>query len=319
MSDVEADLVIGLRSLANVEDGSQSFSITRDGVRIDVEYVGGSSSRLTLSADYDAAARRTTPGEAPYRKSARDRRLRGIRPMAITLREESVGDRSAKDEGLSREHQTGDQRFDEGVYVDSPTIDADLLNGVLGERVRDAARDLLFLGFEPIVIDDAGGNVTAQTSRFMKLANVDGAPERVIASFAALLSGLPPVARADGEHPRRSGAPKVLAILGGVALLTGAPITVFGVAGAYDCTESSSDGEGTSLKDGCGAPAALALVAGVVVGLVAMAIARAVARPRVAGHSDSHTRLTYVSVAAFTWTALVALFIAALLGYSSRV
>lgn len=239
--------------------------------------------------------------------------------MAITLREEAVGDRSAKDEGLSREHQTGDAAFDEAVYVDSPTTDADLLNGVLGERVRDAARDLIFLGFEPIVIDDAGGNVTARTSRFMKLANTSGAPERVIDGFAALLSGLPPVARTDGKHPERSGAPKALAILGGVALLAGAPIAVFGVAGAYDCTESASDGEGSSLKDGCGGPAALALVAGVVGGFVAMAIARAVARPRVAGHSDSHTQLTYVSVAAFTWTALVALFVAALLGYSSRV
>ena len=319
MSDVEADLVIGLRKLARVDSGDD-FSLEREGMRIAVSYSGGSSSSLTLTARYDAVARAeagTGTREASYRKSARGGVVRGIRPMSITLREEEPADRQAKDDGLSREHQTGDAAFDRRVYIDSPTVDAELLQAVLSESVRGGARELVDLGFEPIEIDDAAGNVTARTGRFGKLAGIDDAPERVIGAFAKLLSGLPPVSATGGEHPQRSGAPLALAILGGIALVVGTPIGCFGVAGAYDCTESSEDG--SSIKAGCGGPIGFAVVAAVVVGFAVMFGARALARPRIAGRSDSHTQMSYVSVAAFTWSALAAFLIAAVLGFAARV
>lgn len=322
MSDVEADLVIGLRKLAKVDSGDD-FSIDRDGMRIAVSYSGGSSSSLLLTARYDAVARAetTTTGtrEAAYRKSARGGVIRGIRPMSITLREEESADRQAKEEGLSREHQTGDRSFDDRVYIDSPTIDAELLQAVLSEPVRGAVRELVELGFEPIVIDDDRGDVTARTGRFGKLAGVDDAPGRVIGAFAKMLSELPPVSATGAEHPTRSGAPIALAILGGLALMIAGPLGLFGIAGAYDCTEGTGDGEGETFKDGCGHQALLAIGAALVTGFVVMTIVRALARPRVAGRSDSHKQLFYVTAAAFAWSALVALVITALLGYASKV
>jgi hypothetical protein len=306
MSDVEADLVIGLRKLAKVSSDSQNFRFTFDGVEMCVDYVSGSSSRLTVDARYDAVAR------GP-------RVLRGIRPMSIKLRAEDSSDRAAKAEGISREHQTGDASFDEAIYIDSPTIDAALLDGVLSESVRNAAIDLVRLGFESIVIDDEGGHVTALVSAFGKMRGVTDAPGQVARAFAALLSNLPPVAAAHGEHPRRSSAPKVLAGLGGIALIVLMPLGMFGIAGSYDCTEPSSDGDGVSLKDGCGSPALLALVAALIAGFIVMMIVRALAKPGVSGRSDSHKQLLYVSIAAFTWSAFAAFVVTAFLAYSSRV
>jgi hypothetical protein len=314
MSDVEADLVIGLRKIAGVEEGSD-FSIERDGVRIAVSYSGGSSSYLTLATSYDAVAR-AQPAEAGYRKTAQRGILRAIRPMAITLRDEDASDRQAKNEGLSREHQTGDLAFDEDVYVDSPTTDGAILDAVLSEDARRGALALFKLGFERVVLDDEVGNVYARISAFGKLREIEDAPAKVVDAFARLLSALPAITRAEGEHPTRSGAPKALAICGAVAFVTGAPITIFGVAGAYDCTESSSDGDGVTLKDGCGAPAGLALLAAIAAGFLVMFVVRTSARPHVAGHSDSHRQLSYVSVAAFTWGALATVIAAAVLGYS---
>jgi len=318
MSDVEADLLIGLRALAKIPDGRQSFTFQHDAMRIEVDYVGGSSSRLTLTSRYDLVAWKPVPKAAAYRKSATDGTLHGIRPMLVTLREESADDREAKAGGLSREHQTGDEEFDRAIYIDSPTTSAELLGGVLSEGVRAAVLELFALGFEPIVIDDAQGDVTATVSRFGKLA-VEQAAERVIEAFTKMLSNLPPVAPVAGEHPKRSVAPKVLAIMGAISLVVGAPLVIFGVASAYDCTEGSADGEGTSLKDGCGGPALVALLGSLVAGFLVMLVIRRAARSRVAGHSDSHKRLSYVAIAAFMWSALVTLIIAVLLGYSSRV
>ena len=133
-----------------------------------------------------------------------------------------------------------------------------------------------------------------------------------------MLVHLPPVARAVGEHPKRSGAPKALAITGAISFVVGAPLVIFGVAGAHDCTEGSGDGEGETLKDGCGAPAGVALIAAVCAGFLVMFVLRASFRSRVAGHSDSHKQLSYVSIAAFAWSALATLLIAVLIGYSSR-
>ena len=324
MSDPEADLVIGLRELAKIDGNEQSFALDRDGMRISVDYVGGSSSRLSLGARYDLVARAeaTTTGarEAGYRKSARGGVLRGIRPMSITLREEAMDDRDAKAEGISREHQTGDASFDDLIYIDSPTTDPDLLHAVLCEQVRAAARELFGLGFEHIVIDDGNGHVQARISRFGRLADfIDEAPERVIAAFAKLLSGLPPVSASGAEHPKRSAAPIALAITGGIAMMVGSPLALFGIAGVYDCTEPSSDGEGTSLKDGCGGPAGLAFCVALVMGVIAMIAVRALARPRVSGRSDSHRQLSYIGIAALGWAAFSAFFVTALLAYASRV
>jgi len=318
MSDVDADLMIGLRALAHVDEKADQFSFERDGVRVAVDYVGGSSSRLTLTSAYDGA-RGPIPAASAYRKNAQGRVLRGVRPMLVTLREEEAEDKAAKADGLSREHQTRDEAFDRAVYVDSPTTDPELLDAVLCEAVRAGALELVQLGFEPIVIDDASSNVVARLDRFRPSLAAEGAAERVIAAFTKMIANLPPVERAVGQHAPRSSAPKVLAILGAISFLAGAPIGLFTIADAYSCTQGNADGDGATLKDGCGLPALMAVLAGLACGVVGMIIARSLARSRVAGRSDSQAQLRYVGIAAFAWTALAAFVTAAVLAYSAKV
>ena len=173
MSDVEADLLIALRKLAKADATAHDFTLAYDSLEILVDYVGGSSSRLTLSARYDAVAR-TSNGL-----------VRAIRPMSITLRAEDASDREAKAEGISREHQTGDATFDDAIYVDSPTADAAILDAVLSERVKSAAMELVALGFESIVIDGDDRRVTALVSAFGKMRDVTDAPGRVTRAISA--------------------------------------------------------------------------------------------------------------------------------------
>jgi hypothetical protein len=60
VADVEADLLIALRAIAGVQSGGD-FRIRDGDVSFDVDYVGGSSSRLTLEA---ASSRARSPGHA---------------------------------------------------------------------------------------------------------------------------------------------------------------------------------------------------------------------------------------------------------------
>lgn len=295
--------MIELRELARAPEDATTFDLACEGVTFRVVYSGGSSSSLTLSASYDAVAKAGVAEggrEAHYRVSAKGGVLAAIRPMSIKLRRESSTDRAAKSEGINREHQTGDAAFDEDVYVDSPTIDATVLQTVLSERVRAGAMELLSLAFDSISIDDGDGRVTAVLSAFMKLRDVPARASRVAHAFASLLSGLPPVRHSGGAHPPRSALPKVMAVLGFV-LLIASPALLFVIAGAHDCTQPASDGDGQSLKDGCGGPAQAAFVVAAVVGSIAAIVARAIARPRLAGHSDSRARILMVVAAAFTW------------------
>jgi hypothetical protein len=318
--DVEADLLIALRRIAGVAAGSD-FTIRDGDVSFRVEYVGGSSSHLTLRAPYDAVARaEVVPGTraARYRASARGGVLTAIRPMAIVLRAENAADRMAKTEGVSREHQTGDDAFDQAVYIDSPTTDEAVLAALLNDAVRGAASKLLSLGFDSVTLDDGERQVTAVISGFRHLRNAEEPASLIVNAFATLLRGLPPVRAGDGAHPARSRLPAIAAVAGLIAALVVGPIGFFVVAGSHGCTEPAADGEGVSLKDGCGGTELIALVAALVAGMIAFSAARAVARPRMSGHSDSHGRIFCVSMAAFAWVALATFLASAVIGYAGR-
>jgi hypothetical protein len=320
VADVEADLLVALRAIAGVRAGGD-FRIRDGDVSFDVAYVGGSSSRLTLKARYDTVARaEVVPGtrESGYRSSARGGVLMAVRPMSIVLRAENASDRMAKAERISREHQTGDAAFDAAVYVESPTTDEGVLVAVLNEAVRAAVRELLKLAFDAVTIDDGDGRVTALISGFQHLGQPEDAARRMVRAFATLLRGLPPVGAGAGQHPRRSSLPRFLAFGGFLVASIVGPIAVVGIAGAYGCTEGASDGEGVTLKSGCGGTVGTSMVLAVVVASVAYFVARAVARPRMSGHSDSHTRIFHVCLAAFFWGGF-ATFVASLaIGYGSR-
>ncbi len=312
---VEADLVIELREIAHAPSDATSFPLKYDGVTFYVEYSGGSTSSLTLRAKYDSVAKAAVAPamrEAHYRESAKGGSLSAIRPMSIALRSETGADRMAKDEGINREHQTGVKSFDEDVYIDSPTVDAVVLNAVLSEPVRAASVELLSLAFDWVTIDDKDGDVTAVLSAFLKLRDETDCARRIVRAFAALLGGLPPVARASGEHAKRSSAPKVFAVIGGIALIA-SPFLMFAIADACGCAET--DGEATNLKAGCGTTPLVAIVFAVTLGLVVSFIARAIATPRMRGDSDSAARIATVAVAAFLWIAIPVFLTVAAIGF----
>jgi len=319
--DVEADLLMELRALAGIRGKDSTFTMKHEGVTFEVEYSGGSSSSLTLRARYDAVARAiesTSGREAHYRASAKGAAsIAGIRPMKIKLRDEDADDRSAKMDGINVEHQTGDEAFDAAVYIESPTTDPALLCQVLSADVRAAARALLSLAFDSVVIDDDGGHVTAHLSAFLKLRDVPDRAERVASAFAKLCSGLPKVAHSGGAHPARSALPTVLAVTGALGLFVFGPIGYLGIASGFGCTESSSDGEGVSVKDECGGVGFPALGVAILVGAVVAWIAGAIATPRLAGHSDSKKRIRVVMAACATWCMLAALLLVAFTGFAS--
>jgi hypothetical protein len=317
--DVEADLVIALRSVGNVRGEPSTFTIKQDRVAFEVVYSGGSSSSLTLSASYDAVAHAKGGAgghETHYRASARGTTLSGIRPMSIKLRSEDNSDRAAKAEGINREHQTGDARFDEDVYIDSPTTSQALLDAVLAPPVRAAAMELLSLAFDAITIDDAHGNVEARLTSFGKLRDVNDAAPRIARAFATLLSSLPIVTRTAGAHEKRSALPMVAAAVGALVTFTLLPIAYIAIASGFDCTEGASDGDGVSIKATCSGVGAPALLAGAVAGtVVAMAIGPMLRRT-LSGHSDSQTRIRTRQAAAFVWTAIAAFLLVTYFGFS---
>jgi hypothetical protein len=317
--DVEADLLIALRKIAGVQ-GGDNFTVRELGVSITVDYVGGSSSRLTLWALYDEVA--TTDA---YRSIARGVALTAIRPMSIGLRPENEWERAAKADGINREHQTGDEAFDKAVYVDSPTMDDVVLHAVLNDVVRAATMDLVLLGFSSVTVDDGDRRVSAVISGFSHLGAPDEAASRIVRAFANLLKGLPAVREGTGRHPRRSGLPAVAAWVGFIAISFFGPESFCAFAECHHCTEhvehwdehGQSDGESTTFKSECGgaAPLGIGLVVALVVGAIVCVAARAVARPRMSGHSDSHKRIFYVSAAAFFWAALATLVASAAITY----
>lgn len=293
MSD-ESDLVAALRVLANA-GGDSTFRMKWKDATFTVEYSGGSSSSLTLVATYDTAAQLSKqeprPKAAGYRESAKDGKLVAIRPMNIQLRPETTDDADDKASGVSREHQTGDHEFDRDVYVDSESAD-DVLSAVLCEPVRSGARQLIKLGLKLVVIDDVLGRVTASMSEFTRPGDQSLRAKEICNAFALLLSGLPPVARAAAFHP---GKPMgcILPIGGVLACILGfgLPAWFFLVAAALDCTEGSADGEGSSLKDGCGSSVVAGAVVAFTAAFIAVLLVRAPLRNVLSGRSDSGSRL----------------------------
>jgi hypothetical protein len=319
--DPEGDLVRALREKASVMK-EDAFSIKHDDVVVQVRYSGGSSSSLTLFAGYDTFAKREhADGRegGSYRQTAVPRALSATRPMNITLRPEAYGDREAKAQGLNREHQTGDADFDNAVYIDSPTTDHEVLQAVLGEEARTAVRDLFALGLRRITIDDTKRDVEAYLNEFATAKERPGRADLMVDAFSRLVSSMPPVRDSGGVHaPAPFGC---LMVTGGAfaGILGIAAIPLFlGIASAFDCTESSSDGEGTSLKTGCGGPPIMGLIIGIIAGLLAIMLARLLFTPRLRGRSNSASRLGSLTLISFALAAEVTFLVVTYAGYALR-
>ncbi len=314
----ETELVAELRALARAGD-ENDFVVERGPYRIAVHYSSGSSSSLTFRARYDDVARADhdailhAGGPGAYRRSGRASAIIAVRPLAVTLRSETRSDVDAKLGGINVEYQTGDDAFDRNVYVSTPTTDEQVLGAVLGPKVRQGVLALLVLGFRHLKIDEDGA-VEAFLSEFTQRQSRPGRGQNAIEAFALVLSDLPdlPVISASGgAHPEppvwaRAAPLWLVAIAAGLA---GLPASC-GVADAANCTEASSDGEGTTFRDGCGTPALLAFAFSIVVASGAAFVARALATPRLRGTTEAASRILHVRIAAF-WLTFVATYVTA--------
>lgn len=305
MGDPEGDLVRGLRALA--KDAKQdTFVVHHDSVNVKVSYSGGSSSSLGLSVAYDAHAKRVVDVAAAttaYRESARGG-LVATRPMKIELTPEGITHIRAKDDGVNREHQTGDSKFDAKVYVDSPTVDATVLHAVLNEDVRSAVLELFAVGMRTVMLDGDDGRVVGSLTEFAAAKEEPKRAERMIAAFAKLAQSLPPV-KASGEKHAPAPLARTLKIGGVVSmvlLFAGMPLLQV-MGNLADCMEDSSDGEGQSFKDGCGSAPLMGLSGGLGMGLLAMVLATHFLVPKLRGRSDSSTKMAMLYGVSFLLTA----------------
>jgi hypothetical protein len=317
----ESDLVRALREIASAKNDESQFAIKRGEVVVQVSYSGGSSSSLTLCASYDKFAKRHAMGDpregGTYRQSAVPRIISATRPMLITLRPEGLGDREAKQQGLNQEHQTGDEDFDRGVYIDSPTTDHDVLQAVLNEDVRVAVKTLFALGLRRITIDDAKKNVEAYLSEFATAKEEPDRAEKMLEAFSRMIVAMPPIRDGGGVHePAPFGClTAVGGFLAGIFFFAAIPL-MFAIAAGADCTVSDDDG--TSLKDGCGGPPLLGFVAGIVAGAVTAFVARKLMTSAIKGRSDSASRLWTLTFIAFMLTTELTFLVTTYLGYVTR-
>lgn len=179
--------------------------IRRGSIVVDVEYSGGSSSRLTMRARYDDVARParsfTTSPVRGYRAAPADA-LPVTRPMDIVLRPENAQDRAAKLEGTSAEHQTHDAAFDDAVYVETPVTDARVLDAILNEEVRAGVLELFAHGFDYVRLDgDRNGFVSTIIVSFASREEpIAGRGARVVDAFFRVLGNLPRVTHDEAAH-----------------------------------------------------------------------------------------------------------------------
>lgn len=293
-SEAEADVVRQLRQLAGAADDSTSFVFTSpDGPTVEARYFGGSGSNVTLIGQFGFAPSARAPGGGHYRASGEP--LRATRPMLITLREEDDADRDAKEEGVSREFQTGDARFDARVYIDTTTPDAVLRDVFASSALRDAALALFDEGVRAIALDDREGRVTTTLFTFSSRTHDERRAERLVRAFEQLVRSTPRVVDSGEPAPAdREGA--IITVISAIALLLfmgGIPL--FFALAPSRCWVSASDGDGSSLTCapvGCCDPIAPGLALGTALAFVLWFVA-----PRfIRGRSDSHRRRSTVGL-----------------------
>jgi hypothetical protein len=193
----------------------EPFVVTIDDVNVRVEYTGGTTPTVFLSAPY--APRGGPPTVAAgYRESGIER-IAAARPLMIELSLEGEDERRAKRAGVSREVQTGDATFDRGVYVCSSSEDRVVSRVLASPRLRAAVRMLLEDGFGKIEIDDENGNITTQRGISGHARAEAAAVARAFADIARDV----PVVDQTGRRRRRTWP-----IAAGIGLLFGVPAVV---------------------------------------------------------------------------------------------
>jgi hypothetical protein len=296
--DPESALVAELRALAGPGAAAGSaFFVVHDALRIAVSYSSGSSSSLTLAARYDDVAQPSRPvaRAAPHGyRDAPSLTLRATRPLDLTLRPEGAGDVAAKRKGVSVEWQSGDEAFDAGVYVETPSTDAAVIGAVLNAEVRAAVRALLALGFLSVRIDDGRGEVSTTLVEFAPRRS--GRGRRAVEAFAGLLANLPAVTHTGARAPTPlAGWTRFLGVVGVAGWSTNIGWGV-GVTAIFE--EISPPPRGAT-----DSPSAVSVAASVGIGIVAGVIASrtygARVQARTLGRSDAHTLAATARLSSF--------------------
>lgn len=121
------------------------------------------------------------------------------RPLDMQLRHEDREDRAAKAKGINVEWQTGDQAFDEAVYVSTPGHSAEVLGALLTAEVRGAVMSLFALGFRLVHID-VDGVVRAEVTELVVARPREGRGRDAMDAFVRLLTNLPVVTASGASH-----------------------------------------------------------------------------------------------------------------------
>jgi hypothetical protein len=291
-SDAEADLVRQLRAIAGVGEQAREFEIARDGFKVRVEYNGGSSSSLSLSAPYGLGEPPSSATREGYREGAMRSAIEAARPMKILLRRENSRDVTAKQKGVAREHQTGDAPFDEQVYIDTRAEDATLSYVLSAPQLRQGALLLLREGFQHIELDDEQGRVRCVLFIFANKRHDEARAGRILAAFEQVVRRAPRVRRKDVvAAKRRVDWLDVVATIDFILLVACIPLA--SVMAPSRCSVASSDGEGSSFTcapSGCCEP----LWQGFLLGALLATIVPFVVTRFIRGKSDSHKQRLYV-------------------------
>lgn len=301
-----ADLVEELRALARVEPSADAFTIAGAHGTVQVEISrdsDGDFSGLALRVPYDEVAR-ATPGL--YRDADV---LSATRPLAIELRREHAGDRAAKADGTSVEHQTGDAAFDAEIYVSTPTSDPRVLGAVLGPQVRSAVRELIAIGFVRVVLDSERGLVEAHRSRDDRRPSRPVTAQSAIATFERLGRALPAVVHSGGTHaaPPLGWLTSLLGIVGAAGWLlnvTWVGLLAMAVDAVRPGLHDGSDVPGSVIGGAIG----ISIVAGLAGALAYGELVRSLAR----GSSRAHELVGKARLAAFGGASVITMFVCAL-------
>ncbi|MDP3279084.1 MAG: hypothetical protein Q8Q09_28085 [Deltaproteobacteria bacterium] len=192
--DPKNAMIAELRLLAGAQ--GDDFALVWEGVHIAVSFEGEDNPKLTLTTAYDGAARSSASAQG-YRAQPE---IRAIRPMNILATVERSADREAKRAGVNTEFQTGDERFDAAVYIDSPTRN-EVLAQVLNDEVRAAVLALLSMDIPRVEIDVwPDYSLSVSVTRFVS-SPTDPTPGRtVLSALAALARGVPRVVATGDKH-----------------------------------------------------------------------------------------------------------------------
>jgi hypothetical protein len=318
--ECEADVVRQLRQLtASAADASTFVVVRPDGVQFTIDYSSGSGSNVSFSAPYGQSTHQGGGVAAAdlaqgYRASAVAREFLARRPMRIALRPESPEDVDAKREGISREFQSGDPRFDDAVYIDTDASDDTLRFVLASPELRAGVLALFAEGVRELVLDNIGSNITARLYSFAHRQHDERRAERIVAAFEAIVRNAPRVV--DSGEPAPADPEKTwlgtVTAAAAVLFFFGVPLYFALVPGR--CWESASDGEGANLNcsvHGCCSPIgpgfALAIPLALIVGVLVPA--------RIKGRSDSHSRRTTAGFAAGLLTFELTMFATAIYGW----